>query len=421
MTVGDLFSGIGGFSYGLELAGGFETKWFVENDPFCNKILAKHWPNVKRYGDIKDVGKANLEPVDLICGGFPCQPFSVAGKRKGKEDDRFLWPEMLRVISELRPRWVIGENVPGIVGVVLDQVLSEMESIGYEVQPLIIPACAVNAPHRRSRVWIIAHNGNIGRAEYGSDEGSGNKKSRERQTGWTGDKDSDVTDSASRETFSPEPRGFHTEPCRKDSDVADTNGQYRKEHQRGDKFRQERGQSTFGRSIYEPTWKESWPEVATRLCRVDDGVSIELHFIGGIESDQIFNTKSQSEKNFLIWKILRTMWEQRETAKTSPELYFNKLYDSLPQMPRQRRPEAWITKSESDNELFGLWQSFYSKGFSSAQDLQSKLLEYLRKIQRRKKMEKRNRVDRLKSLGNAVVPQVVEILGRMIMEVDKSL
>ena len=137
-------------------------KWQVENNPFCLKVLAKHWPDVKRYEDVREVGKHNLESVNLICGGFPCQPFSVAGKRRGKEDDRWLWPEMLRVITELRPTWVIGENVPGIINMELDKVLSDLEDQGYETAPpLIIPACAVDADHRRDRVWIIAHNNSV--------------------------------------------------------------------------------------------------------------------------------------------------------------------------------------------------------------------------------------------------------------------
>ena len=156
MTFGSLFAGIGGFDLGLERAG-MICRWQVENNPFCNKILAKHWPDVKRYGDIKDVGKHNLESVDLICGGFPCQPFSVAGKQRGKEDDRYLWPEMLRVITEVKPTWIIGENVAGIIRMELDQVLFDLEDQGYEAQPLVIPACAVDAPHRRDRVWIVAH------------------------------------------------------------------------------------------------------------------------------------------------------------------------------------------------------------------------------------------------------------------------
>lgn len=157
ITVGSLFAGIGGFDLGLARAG-MDIKWQVEIDDFCNKVLAKHWPEVKRYRDVKEVGKHNLEPVDLICGGFPCQPFSHAGKRRGKEDHRYLWPEMFRIIKEVKPRWIIGENVIGFFTMGIEQSIANLEAIGYEVAPpFIIPACAIDSDQRRYRVWIIAH------------------------------------------------------------------------------------------------------------------------------------------------------------------------------------------------------------------------------------------------------------------------
>lgn len=231
MRFGSLFAGIGGFDLGLERAG-MECAWQVEIDPFCLKVLEKHWPHTRRYTDVREVhgalrhgstfqrdyrwdepciaemfrGKAVahaergwregefyygggekinvnhgiqvnnrasgipvessilcpscLPSVDLICGGFPCQPFSVAGKQRGKEDDRHLWPEMFRIVSELRPAWVVGENVPGLVRLGLDEVLSDLEGIGYSTQTFDIPACAVDAPHVRHRIWIVAHSNN---------------------------------------------------------------------------------------------------------------------------------------------------------------------------------------------------------------------------------------------------------------------
>lgn len=156
-----LFSGIGGFDLGLEWAG-MECIGQVENDPYCQAVLAYHWPHVKRIGDIRDVKVGDFDTAGLVCGGFPCQPFSCAGKRKGKEDDRYLWPEMLRVIKEYRPAWVLGENVAGIISMELDKVLFDLEGEGYQTRAFIIPACAVDAPHRRDRVWIIAHAANTG-------------------------------------------------------------------------------------------------------------------------------------------------------------------------------------------------------------------------------------------------------------------
>ena len=157
MKVLDLFSGIGGFSLGLERAG-METVAFCENDKFCQKVLAKHWPNVPVHNNIEELdGREYKGTVDLVCGGFPCTPFSVSGKQRGKEDDRFLWPEMLRVIREVEPAWVIGENVSGIIHMELDNVLSDLEGAGYSCQSFVIPACGVDARHKRNRVWIVAH------------------------------------------------------------------------------------------------------------------------------------------------------------------------------------------------------------------------------------------------------------------------
>jgi DNA (cytosine-5)-methyltransferase 1 len=156
----DLFSGIGGFSLGLERAG-METVAFCEFDKKARLVLKKHWPNIPIYEDVRELTGERIEKaigtIDLICGGFPCQPFSVAGNRKGKDDDRHLWPEYFRLIKEIRPRWVIGENVAGLINMGLDQVLSDLESEDYTAETLVIPACAVNAPHRRDRVWIVAH------------------------------------------------------------------------------------------------------------------------------------------------------------------------------------------------------------------------------------------------------------------------
>ena len=157
MRVLDLFSGIGGFSLGLERAG-MTTVAFCERDPFCRSVLAQQWPHLPIHEDIRELdGQTYRGSVELVCGGFPCQPFSVAGKQKGKADDRHLWPEMFRVIAQSRPCWVVGENVPGIIGLGLDEVLSDLESEGYACSTFILPACAVDAPHRRDRVWVVAH------------------------------------------------------------------------------------------------------------------------------------------------------------------------------------------------------------------------------------------------------------------------
>lgn len=161
MTHGSLFSGIGGFDLAARWAG-WDNLFNCEIDLFCRTVLKYHFPDAEQYGDIKTTDfTVWRDRIDVLSGGFPCQPFSQAGKRKGTEDDRYLWPEMLGVIRSVRPRWVVGENVIGIVnwskGLVFEQVCSDLEAEGYEVQPFVIPACGVNAPHRRYRTWFVAH------------------------------------------------------------------------------------------------------------------------------------------------------------------------------------------------------------------------------------------------------------------------
>jgi DNA (cytosine-5)-methyltransferase 1 len=134
-----------------------ECRFQVEIDPWCRKVLAKHWPDVARHGDVRNVGRDNLEAVDLIAGGFPCQPFSLAGQRRGESDDRNLWPEMRRIVEDLRPRWVLAENVPGIISLYLDTVLSDLEALGYTTGAVVLPACAFDAPHIRQRLFIVAN------------------------------------------------------------------------------------------------------------------------------------------------------------------------------------------------------------------------------------------------------------------------
>jgi len=158
----DLFSGLGGFSLGLEATGGFETVAFCDIEKFSRKVLKKHWPNVKQYKDIKEltyeqIKEDTLAPIDIVTGGYPCQPFSIAGSQRGEKDKRHLWPDMFRIVKECKPTWVIGENVSGHIKLGLDTVLQDLESEGYSVRAFSISASSIGANHQRERVWIIAH------------------------------------------------------------------------------------------------------------------------------------------------------------------------------------------------------------------------------------------------------------------------
>lgn len=279
----DLFSGIGGFALAADRVWPDIQHVFCEIDPFCQEILKKHWPQSYIYEDIRTLTNASSQRarmeesdtsrqerkdtntpqstlvrqgnwtgnakgfatgIDLLTGGFPCQPFSGAGKRKGTADDRHLWPEMRRVIQEFTPRYVVAENVRGLLsidgGMVFEQVCLDLEALGYEVQPFIIPACAVNAPHRRDRVWIVAHTKHqpTGDAQRGgSDEGA--------PIGIAGS-DTDAV-------ANPESRGW--------DNGTTTN-----------KWEAKRKKHSSSNPSYVPTWSENWPQVAARLCRMDDGL-----------------------------------------------------------------------------------------------------------------------------------------------------
>lgn len=168
MTHGSLFSGIGGFDLAAAWAG-WTNVFNCEIDPFCRRVLKYHFPESETYEDIRTTDfTVWRDRVDVLTGGFPCQPFSLAGKRKGTADDRYLWPAMLGVVRTVRPRWVVGENVLGIVnwsqGMVFEQVCADLEAAGYEVQAYLIPAAGVGAPHLRYRTWFVAHRGDA-RAE----------------------------------------------------------------------------------------------------------------------------------------------------------------------------------------------------------------------------------------------------------------
>jgi len=285
----DLFSGIGGFSLGLESTGYFETIGFVEKDKFCQKVLKKNFNNIPIESEIRNV-KGDKYKADVVTGGFPCQPFSVAGKRKGTDDDRYLWDETIRIVRECKPRWFIGENVEGIVniqdGMVLRQVQTDLEKEGFKVQCLIIPASGIGAWHQRKRVWIIANSN----SRFSIRE---NKEIQTRgNTSATSSKDVSNSDSklrgrgrAIKESGANEIWGFYSEKEKQtEHDIrSKTIGcdAVFGEKENATNTNKQRTQIQTKRqhtSIEVPgsSSKETWWQTQSKLCGVPDGLSYEL-------------------------------------------------------------------------------------------------------------------------------------------------
>ena len=266
----DLFSGIGGFSYAAEQFG-IKTIGFVEKDEFCQKVLKKHWKNVPIESDIRNVKGDNYGTATIVSGGFPCQPFSVAGKRKGQDDDRYLWDETIRVVAECKPRWFIGENVDGLVniqeGMVLRQVQDDLEKEGFQVQCLVIPASSIGAWHQRKRVWILAYS-----KHNGSHRSKGNEtiESSNQSKEWLFIRDDqDVSNTNTgfsvRENEEVQARGNTINDGSKD--VSNTN-----EQRTQVQIKRKHTSIKMSGSSSQKTW---W-QTQSSLCRVPNGLSYEL-------------------------------------------------------------------------------------------------------------------------------------------------
>ena len=292
----DLFSGLGGFSLGLESTGFFETIAFVEKDEFCQKVLKKNFKNIPIEGDIRNV-KGDRYKADVITGGFPCQPFSVAGKRKGTDDDRYLWDETIRVVRECKPKWFIGENVEGLIniqdGMVLRQVQTDLEKEGFEVQCLIIPASGIGAWHQRKRIWIIGCNVSNSNTRFGIRENQ--EIQTRRNTSANGSKDvsntfGKLSDGCSSTTRNSKAK-FKRMECNQSwnwnevrskterrseqdrEDVQHTNNQRCKEFN----ISTESKKSDINSREYDSTTKnKTWWQTQSDLCGVPNGVSYEL-------------------------------------------------------------------------------------------------------------------------------------------------
>ena len=354
MRVLDLFSGIGGFSLGLERAG-METVAFCEFDKNAQLVLKKHWPDVPIFNDVRKLNGKQFEgqSIQIICGGFPCQPFSQAGKRQGDQDDRHLWPEYFRIIQEIRPRWVIGENVAGLINLGLDQVLSDLEGADYSCQTLIIPACAVNAPHRRDRVWIIGRKRDVADSEGIGLQGgglAGDSNGRGGKDGWP--------DQSTRAS-----------PVDGTRDVADS-GSLRGQERHFERTEQDREEKTGDVVPCGETLADSECEGLQghrqkhKLRKTGEEIKV-----GGCSNDVAHTTGIRQQRpGQSIESLYSEAIENGETTEPVNGCIGN----------------HWAVEPELGRVAHGI----------------------------------PNRVDRLKQLGNAVVPQVVEEIGRAIMKAD---
>jgi DNA (cytosine-5)-methyltransferase 1 len=282
LTVGSLFSGIGGLDLGLERAG-MQIIWQSEIDPYACKVLKKHWPEVPNYGDIKEIDWRTVEPVDVICGGYPCQPFSTAGKRKGTDDPRHLWPWVRTAISELRPRYAVLENVRGHLTLGGLQVIGDLAEIGYDAEWRVVSAAGVGAPHRRDRIIIVAYPNSTSRQQ---------QLERQVQESDIGRCSSDVSNSTKQ--FSNGRRSEHSEGTlrewqaiqvkvgRSNSDVAYAKGSASGITQ-SHGLRPRIWQTTeFGESNSTTNTIGDWWEVEPNVGRVADGVPNRVDRLKGL-------------------------------------------------------------------------------------------------------------------------------------------
>jgi DNA-cytosine methyltransferase len=409
----DLFSGLGGFSLGLERTGHFKTIAFCDNDKFSKLILDKHWKGVKVYNDVREITKEKfkedgIEFPDIITGGFPCQPFSVAGKQKGTSDDRHLWPEMFRIIKAFKPRYVIGENVRGIVniqeGVVFETVCTDLESEGYEVQPFIIPAAGVGAPHRRERVWIIATNTESKRTGQ-NDEGlwqrssrisRGEGTSRAKDVGNTQHNGSFTNEIGRRNeeinggTEKRENRSFEFERTSRREDNEDMENPRRTLRSRGE----------LGETNEDETRKENADQFkrssSTSRSNVADTERERLQ--GGYKRDK-------GEGRQILPSEQNNRGEIRSEARRFSRVSGQAdVADTVSERGRSRiaeRQDAEDVRQSSQSSNTGWW------------DFEPNVGRVAHGV--------RGRVHRLKGLGNSIVPQIVEEIGRAIIKAEHEM
>jgi len=376
----DVCSGIGGFSLGLESTGKFETVAFCEIEDFCCKILNQWWPEIPIYNDLKELGNEPeriIQDFDMLVGGIPCQPFSQAGNRKGKEDDRHLWPYVFEIVKYKKPTWIVIENVAGFVNLALDDVCLDLESEGYATQPYVIPACGIEAPHRRDRVWIVGKNvgdsTSNGRNEIGcEDEGSTKRESEEggmlESKGTSSSKRGDVADTKCNEHLG-EIRGS----------VSQERGDEEQERKEDSSSRLASGTSKVRLSDNGHEGSES---LADTKSNIKDGVSRK--------------TESKHDKG-----DTRLEFECSRNGQSKRESEQNVADTSNEGLQRSEQHEASDRETQASRSIT---ESFKNDGSQWATEPNvGRVADGIP-----------NRVDRLKALGNAIVPQVIHQIGLAI-------
>jgi DNA-cytosine methyltransferase len=408
----DLFSGLGGFSLGLERTGSFETVAFCDNDKYSKLVLQKHWKGVKIYNDVKEITKEKfiadgIQFPDIITGGFPCQPFSVAGKQAGTDDDRHLWPVMFRIIQEFTPRWVIGENVKGLTniqdGVVFETVCTDLEGEGYEVRTFNIPAAGVGAPHRRERLWIVAHrkesmvNTDDVRLEQ-------HNETKEEPSWWrtstTFEPTSDVADTISNDKgreisrSDEEERGIQEEHRQDDSSARLTSrtSSIRQTYNGHEDMEDSRRTLQQGTELREKNEDE-----------VREGYANQHQRSGSTSESNVANTYARLSDG-----TYEEVQSRGQTSDTSSE----GSTDVANTESSNRHDNEAVTRDggSSTQEVFGNGSSVSGEG--SWWNVEPDVGRVAHGIP--------GRVYRLKGLGNSIVPKIAEEIGKAIIKAEKE-
>jgi DNA-cytosine methyltransferase len=458
LKVLDLFSGIGGFSLGLHSTGIFDTIKFVEFDEFCQKVLKKNYPNIPIEGDIKNVKGKEFE-ADIVVGGFPCQPFSVAGKQKGRDDNRYLWPEMFRLIKEIKPEFVIGENVQGLVnlqnGMVLRQVQDDLEGEGFEVQCFLIPASGIGAWHQRFRVWIVGHSKHNGllaaeklsrdkKINGGTQEGQNQTIESKRTSGSRNDEDvsnTDITRSFKEHsaTINRENEGngsIDESSSRRNTETKEDVPNTERKRLEGlseqgttlsrENERSQSGSTNSSRSSEDVSNTES---IGTGGCRdinqeegregsistQSDGTHANVSYTISELSDGCSSTTRDSEAELIRLECNEGWhWNQvRSEVERCSEQDLQHRQESNTNTHGSRLKERDVP-NQSEGEINSSGQHAKERNTKTWWQIESDLCGVPNGISR--ELDK-DRASRIKSLGNAIVPQMARIFGLAIKKV----